>query len=132
MSAQESTHDFVHRMAADWVQRLDSPDLKEDELQSWLEWCGASDANRKAFEELQSLRARLRHAPAALSADVRERLNISPVARSRVPRFALAASLSAVAVATAAFWWITQRDAVETVYESPSSQHRTVALEDGS
>ncbi len=57
-------------VGADWLQRLDDPDLEEEDLQAWIEWFDASDAHRKVFEELYALRERLR----AMSDDYRREM----------------------------------------------------------
>lgn len=64
----------LHETAADWLQRLDHPELKEEEIQAWLEWFGASDQNRKAFEELQALRRRLRELPDEYRHELKQRI----------------------------------------------------------
>lgn len=125
-------------IAADWLQRLDNPQLKEEEIQAWLEWFGACDSNRRTFEELQALRRRLREMPE----DRREQLKLrtainrpSPGAsagrRWRKQAFAAAASVCALAL-TATMWWKAQTNVVTAIYAAPADHHRTVALPDGS
>lgn len=134
-----TAHERSHQAAADWLQRLDSPDLKEDDIQSWLEWFAAADSHRRAFEELQSLRTRLRAVPAEVRTDVRARLGLPssrPALRERVGvrglYLALAATF-AIAAISAALWWVRPgRAPQEIVYTAPADKHRTVALEDGS
>ena len=45
--------------AADWLQRLDHPDLSEEELQAWLKWHDESEQNRRAFEDMQGMYRKL-------------------------------------------------------------------------
>ena len=45
----EDASESPYELAADWLQRLDDPELAEQDLQAWLEWFEASDDNRKAF-----------------------------------------------------------------------------------
>lgn len=91
MKGISATHvgDEVAGVAADWLLRLDDPALSEEDLQAWLEWFSASDDNRRAFDQLQTVRRRLRgmpeerrqqlidrtlHARPSLAAAFRERL----------------------------------------------------------
>jgi len=119
-----------HEVAADWLQRLDDPQLAEEDLQAWLEWFEASDDHRKAFEELQVMRQRFRALPQLDQEELKRRVE-PPVARR--PRFgnvwALAAAVGAVAIG--AGWWITQTRGTET-YAAAENHHRTVVLDDGS
>lgn len=123
--------------AAHWLQRLDDPHLKEEDIRAWLEWFSASDANRKAFEELQALRRRLREMPESYRDEVRRRVPADrpslPSTRRKASRpigLALAASMCAAALTFV--FWRPQTDIGTTVYTAPVSQHRTVTLDDGS
>ncbi len=70
--------DSRHEAAADWLQRLDHAQLTEEEIQSWLEWFGASDENRAAFEEVQNLRRAFRELPAGYSSrELKRRLGVA-------------------------------------------------------
>lgn len=143
MNARPRSEQTTHEAAADWLQRLDNPDLAEEELQAWLEWFGGSDENRKAFEELQLLRRNFRAAPAELRAQARERLGLTSSAqvvagengrfsnKRSMHGWALAASICAIAF-MAAFWWSTHQSSTDQTYSAPANQHRTVKLNDGS
>lgn len=122
--------------AADWLQRLDDPQLKEKDIQAWLEWFSACDANRNAFEELQALRRRFREMPenyrdalkGRMAADSR---SSSGRSRWRQRVLALAASVCAAALGLGV-WWNVQTNVVTATYAAPAHQHRTVTLQDGS
>ncbi len=60
-------------VGADWLQRLDDPDLKEEVLQAWIEWFDASEAHRRIFEELYVLRQRLRAMPDDYRCELKQR-----------------------------------------------------------
>ncbi len=66
-------------VGADWLQRLDDPDLKEEDLQVWIEWFDASDAHRKVFEELYALRQRLRAMPDDYRQELKQRTGMDVV-----------------------------------------------------
>lgn len=135
--------DSRYEIAADWLQRLDDPDLNESDLQSWLEWFGASDANRSAFEELQQLRRKFRQMPAGEQRELGRRVGVSVRSavsqtktaslRRRVFRIptAIAAGISAVALATVV-WWNLRLQPDTATYVAPTDRHRAIVLEDGS
>lgn len=133
-----SIDDVRYAAAADWLQRLDRPELAEEEVQAWLEWFGSSDLNRKAFEEASALRQRLRTLPEAYRRELQVR--VAPVARygkrAAVPRWRRALGTVAVLCLLALLPGHGQMTrpapAVETVYMAPANGFRTVALEDGS
>jgi len=122
--------------ATDWLQRLDGAESGGDEVQQWLEWFGASDLNRQAFEEASRLRQRLRQLPASYKRELQQRVPPRPVwsrpqALQWCKGMAVAASLALLALmpgprrAPAAA-------VPETVYASPAHEFRAVTLEDGS
>lgn len=49
--------------AGDWLLRLQSEQLDQNELAEWVEWYGSDAANRLAFEEMQSSYESLRQLP---------------------------------------------------------------------
>lgn len=144
-----------YEQAADWLQRLDHPQVKEEDIQSWLEWFGTSDDNRKAFEELQELRRKLRALPAPRREELKRRSGVNAVelhtgesapldstvsggasakrltARRRTFAYgAIAASLGAVAIGLTAMFALRTPDS--SSYAAPVDRHRTVSLDDGS
>lgn len=126
-----------YEAAVDWLERLDKHDLSEAELHAWLAWFGASDQNRRAFEELQTLVGRLRALPPELREEMHRRtLSVQPsVQRDHVSRrnavWAVAASLVGAVLAVSVWWW-NFRDSPAIFYSAPVDQHRTVQLNDGS
>lgn len=131
-----ATDEARHEAAVDWLQRLDDPKLNETEIQAWLEWFGASEQNRQAFEEVQLLYRRLRGMPTEYREEIRRRTGPRRPARdARAPRrravWALAAGLAGAAVALGT-WWAVRSVPAEGVYAAPPRQHRDVRLADGS
>jgi len=121
--------------ASDWLQRLDEPELPEEDLQAWLKWHGESDQNRQAFEEMQLLYRRLRDLPAEYRRELRQRIPISPTRRSQGWQglWALAAALVLVIGGAGGTWWWQQgATGALVVYAAPHDQHRAVKLADGS
>lgn len=134
------------RAAADWLLRLDDPALSDEALQTWLEWLSASDANRHAFDELQTVRRRLRgmpverrqelierttRRPQGLANAFRERLNLPRPERASGRRFPLALAASVLLAVALGVWMYPSQD-VTTTYAAPADRHRTVSLSDGS
>lgn len=121
------------RVAADWLLRLDDPLLSDAELQSWLEWLGASDANRRAFDELQLMRRRLRRMPEQRRQALIDRVGRRrPAWTERGRRMTLALAASLVAAVALAWWMYPPQANTTTTYAAASDRHRTVALSDGS
>ncbi|MBL8265905.1 FecR family protein [Steroidobacter sp.] len=130
--SMELEDDVRYGIAADWLQRLDDPQLKQEDIQSWLEWFETSDENRKAFEEVQALRMHFRELPEQDREELKRRTRTFSLqlGRRSVPMFAIAASVCALALAFG-LWWSVQSHSVET-YLSAQNQHRVVTLDDGS
>jgi len=128
--------DAHYEAAADWLQRLDDPALKDEDLQAWLAWFDGSDKNRRAFEELQPLYRRLHDLPDDFRLEARRRLR--PGRRRWRDRWTFrsevwsrAAGLAAVllaAVVGLAYWW----SPATAIYGSPAHKHQTVQLADRS
>lgn len=137
-SAASSIDDARYAAAADWLQRLDRPELGEEEMQAWLEWFGSTDPNRKAFEEASALRQRLRTLPEAYRRELQMR--VGPAARRgrriAVPRWRRALGVAAASCLLGLLPGngriARPAPAAETVYLAPADGFRTVALEDGS
>lgn len=151
-----------YEVAADWVQRLADPRVDEAAIHEWLEWFGACDANRRAFEDLHRLRLRLGALPAAERAELRRRAggawpaaaavegpddapggeprrgagDTPPSARRpgawRLAGLAAAAMLVLVGVWIALAVWRGERAAQAVIYAAPARAHRTIVLPDGS
>lgn len=137
-STAASIDDARYAAAADWLQRLDQPELAEEEVQAWLVWFGASDLNRKAFEEASVLHQRLRNLPEAYRRELQAR--VEPVERRRrhavAPRWyrmvGIAAALCLLAPLPGTDRITRPAPATETLYTAPVNGFRTVVLEDGS
>lgn len=134
-------------IAADWLLRLSDRNATEEDVQAWLQWYGASEHNRKAFDEAQSFYARVRGMSPAQRSTLAP--SVEPSARivDRVSRshgfsirkwasFAAAAGVAAVVllvgiwgVRTAQLFEVTPQ---ELAYAAPIDHYRTVRLADGS
>jgi transmembrane sensor len=123
--------------AADWLQRLSKKQVAESDVDAWLEWYGESDANRQAFDSMQTLYMRLRR----VSTQQRDTLrDLMPAQRfssrhwlggRRVFGLALVASLAIVAVGVG-LWYGVERELRPIAYAAPIDHYRTVVLPDGS
>lgn len=145
--------------AADWLLRMQSEQLEQQELAEWVEWYGAHTDNRTAFEQMQSSYESLRTVPAqrreALAtrilqsaspgrATAQETLGhrlvswVSAVTAWLTTRERLfAASVGACMAFTVSFglWYVSTNRApiVQTsVYRTDRAKHEVVNLVDGS
>ena len=125
-----------YEAAADWLQRLDDPDVKDEDLHVWLEWFDSSDENRRAFEELQPLYRRLHDLPRKYRRDARRKFAL----RQRrgeagaIPRRMkwMQTAVAAAMVLLGVIGWRYGMTPAEAVYRAPATQHRTVDLADRS
>ncbi len=128
------TADRALEQAAEWLQRLDDPNVEDKDLQAWLGWFGASDENARAFEEVQQLRQQIRELPPELRDELRRR---QPRVSHRSWRptkqlsWALAATVAAIAIALGT-WRVFTPPVVNAIYASSLDRHRTIGLADGS
>jgi transmembrane sensor len=120
--------------AADWLQRLDHPDLSEEELQAWLKWHDESEQNRRAFEDMQGMYRKLGSLSAEQKREMWRRVAPAPVVRRRRREWLrpLAAAAALLVGIGGAWWWMDAGNRVELTYEAPADRHRTVQLADGS
>lgn len=120
--------------AADWLQRIDADDVSEQQLQSWLDWYGKSEANRTAFEDLQRLHQKLRDAPDDYRRALAGLGRATPTRkRSAWPLWATAAAV--VLVISGALLGFNEhliRWNVPVTLESRHATNRDVSLPDGS
>jgi transmembrane sensor len=125
-----------YEAAADWLQRLDDPDVKDEDLRAWLEWFDASDENRWAFEQLQPLYRRLHDLPRNFRRDARRRFDLRPRrwggrGSTRLGFWTRVTGLAA-AILIGVFVWRYGIMSAEAVYSAPANQHRTIELTDRS
>ena len=134
--------------AAEWLQRLDNPEVRAKDIQRWLQWFNTLDENRRAFEEMQSLHRKMRDMPPAFRQRMRERLGVRGERRSRVLRESVfrwlrtrpdvlrpvIAATGVLIVGGGAFvlWWQVGAGGRPVAYRAPINQHRSVELGDGS
>lgn len=126
-----SPHSFQDPQAeaAKWYARRRSGDCSSDEQKSFLRWLNVDEANRKAYDEVESLWQQLggletgRHIEEARAhlAAARRR-----PARRRMLGFALAASL----IAALSWSWLDFSD--EQIYRTAVGGRQDIALADGS
>lgn len=135
-AASPSADEAGYEAAADWLQRLDDPDVKDEDLHAWLEWFDSSDENRRAFEELQPLYRRLHDLPRRYRRDARRKFALSQSRwktgaipwRTKWTQVAVAAAMGLLGV----IGWRYGTTPAEAVYRAPATQHRTVDLADRS
>ena len=150
--AQDDARRKLHATAADWLARITDPDASESDFREWQEWLGADPVHVHAYEKMErvwALSAQLSPVVAlpqaeaganvdAFNVDVRDAQVIqmpTPVpvtapARERFRAFAIAASVAVVVVA-GFVTWIVQRS-VPDVFETATSEQRSLKLADGS
>lgn len=131
-----SIDDARYALATDWLQRLDQPDLGEEEMQQWLAWLAASDLNAQAFDDASRQRQRLRAMPEAFKQELRARASNRRApprtGLSRVYRIMAIAACLCVVVLMHAHLGNGPAPARETIYAAQAGEFRTVALDDGS
>jgi transmembrane sensor len=91
--------------AGEWLLRLNDPEVSEETLAQWIEWCDSDERNLRAFEQMQSVwRAAAKHPPDARQLALLMRSDHQGPDRGRpsrmVPRarrwFAVVASIAAI------------------------------------
>lgn len=130
----QAREDARRKAAADWLQRLDDPDLPEADLQAWLHWHGESEQNRKAFEEMQTLYRQLRDLPGDYRRQLRQRFGHTEAwHRKPWPKaWAIAATVLLAVAGVGGAWWMQISDPSSVAYAAPRDRHRTIHLADGS
>ena len=142
------TERTIAETAAQWFVRLQDASTSPSAFVEWQRWMNAAPENRRAYEDIEELMLRMRSstaAPPLPTADEMQRDSYdgtvpvdeflqTPLPGSNARWFALAASITAVAV-TASFAWLHLSDAeridVET-YATAAAERREVTLSDGS
>ncbi len=138
-SFEPSSADAIRsETAADWLQRLSDERMSEDDVQAWLQWYGASDANRRTFEDGQSLYVRLRGMNPRQRATLRALMPEEGGAgrhrfdwRRHRGLWAAAASF-AIAALLAGAWLLINSEPQTQAYVAPIDHYRAVPLADGS
>ncbi|MFZ2523701.1 MAG: FecR family protein [Candidatus Ferrigenium altingense] len=119
--------------AARWLARRRNGDCTSDEQQAFLRWLNAAEANRKAYEDAESLWQQMGGLEAIASQQLSEaRAHLAQARRQPMRRrmfgFALAASVAAALV-----WnigWLGLLDG--QTYRTATGERQTVTLADGS
>jgi transmembrane sensor len=142
MNGVITTEEERRATAGDWLLRLQSDELDQQELAVWLDWYGTHPANSAAFEGLQSQYEALRGAPTAQRRALANRLTESddaPQQQSARPTqwFAIAAGTALLSLLTAlALWRLniaeTNRSVHTAAYQTQRAKHEDVRLPDGS
>lgn len=119
--------------AARWFARRCSGDCSSEEQQAFLRWLNAGEANRKAYEDAESLWQQLGGLETIAGRQILEaRAHLTQARRRPLRRrafaFALAASLTAVVVWSAD--WLSYRD--DRTFRTALGERQTVTLADGS
>lgn len=133
MTAVESGERSRLQTAGDWLLRLRAPHVSPEVVAGWLEWCGAEEANREAFDRMQAVWD-LSDAAPGLRDEALQLPDRRVLTRNRL--WAAAAALVLVVGAA----WVGVRQAWRGTEPAPiveqvrtqRGEHEDVALPDGS
>lgn len=132
--------------AADWIQRLQHPDVSITDFAEWLAWCDADERHKAAFDDMQTfsqqmdevVAQKLAAASAAAAAPLNRVVLTAPVHRRRRWQWAAAASVAALALLLARPQTAPERVLVAGPVAavahtaSPAAPSRAATLTDGS
>jgi transmembrane sensor len=133
----DAERDPIHATAAEWLVRLQEPDLSVEETAAWQEWMAADPRHSDAFQRMEEIWAAAetiedRAGPDATDYDcevpIGEWMGNRAGRRRRLAWSALAASILCALIG-AAWWWTGLRG---HWIETPIGQNRAVTLADGS
>lgn len=141
----ETERDPTHLAAADWLVRLQSPEVSLEETLAWQAWMREDERHAQAFARVESVSQLMREVRAPRDVTARELARDAydaaiPLKEWRAPRRggrmpAMAASIAALAggLTLALYLTSTMRGAA-TGYEVATAvgENRTVSLRDGS
>lgn len=125
---QQRGDDARRAAAADWVVRLQSPHLSEDEAQSFDAWLSASPANAETYDATLAIM----HAVEADAATILRDLPSRAPGRPSLGRGWLLAGGLAAAAALAIAIMPLGADAPAQTFTTGKGEHRSVHLADGS
>lgn len=117
--------DPIHARAAEWLARLESPQVSLEETIAWQEWMEQNPRHAEAFARMEELSVVLNQVPRP---DINETEPGRPKQFPAVFKYALAASTAAVAIAVA---WILLSQRSGTL-QTAIGENRTLRLDDGS
>jgi transmembrane sensor len=134
----EIDRDPTHLAAADWLVRLQSPDISIEDTLAWQAWLNENPANAHAFAHLEAISQALQDVPAPSAVSARQlaldRYDASvPIKdwnppRARWPWMAAAASF-AILTLSLAFW---KMPPAADTFATAIGENRYVTLHDGS
>jgi transmembrane sensor len=132
------SEDARRASAADWLVRLQSPDLEDDDAVAFDGWLSAHPANLQAYDDVLAVTLELQDAAPAIGkafedGHVHRRVSRrSPApARGWLIAGGLAAA-AAVAVAVMPFAGLQTAGSAPETYDTAKGEHRTIKLADGS
>ncbi len=106
-------------IAADWVVRINDPEVTGAELVEWQAWLAEDPGHCELYQRLDHVWAR----------STRVSGELAPVRRQALP-WRLAASVFVLVSGGIAAWWVLQ--AQPTVIETVTAEQRSLRLDDGS
>lgn len=115
--------------AADWVVRLQTADLTEDQALAFDAWLGASDDNARAYDAALGVMFEVEASAPRIAFDLR-RLPVPRPANSRRAWIA-AGGMAAAATVALAIMPVSLLSAPPQTYTTAKGEHRTVTLADG-
>ena len=122
----------AEREAAEWIARLNSDDVSDDDRARFKTWRGAHPLHARVYEELSDTWHQFTAAgPLVRAVSFAQSMNEAAVARPSRRRWILAAAGAAVVVALIGGLFI-ERIASETMFKTTVGEHATIALPDGS
>ncbi|MDB5422915.1 MAG: transcriptional regulator [Phenylobacterium sp.] len=120
--------------AADWVVRLQAPDLTEDQAVAFDAWLSASDDNARAYDAALGVMQEVEASAPRIAYDLRRLPQARPpLARSDAARrgWMVAGGLAAAATIAVAVMPIGLLSAPPQTFTTAKGEHRTVTLADG-
>ena len=115
--------------AADWVVRLQTADLTEDQALAFDAWLSASDDNARAYDAALGVMFEVEASAPRIAFDLR-RLPVPRPANSR-RGWIVAGGMAAAATVALAIMPVSLLSAPPQTYTTAKGEHRTVTLADG-
>ncbi len=129
IQARHKDDDARRAEAADWVVRLQSPDLTGDQALAFDAWLSASEHNTRAYDATLDVLREVESSAPRIAFDLRRLPVPRPVSARR--GWIMAGGLAAAATIALAVTPIGLLGPSSQTYTTAKGEHRTVTLEDG-